>query len=197
MNKAELLNWYYSIEEDKMPQYIEASDANWRQVFYDGEWQNAIYSWSVFCNEGIWMYAETDSDRGYVFDLKKFEKEEDAVEYAKSILILKYKAIGGNTKEEMLIRYIQKDFGYSEKLAKSWIEKMKAYKDIIDEFYNYSICGRFYKKDGTKTEVCGYTAENLNKKYNLSPLGAYNYLVYLKEDPAHALADLKAGLPRK
>lgn len=95
MNKAELLNWYYSLKEDKMPSYIEASDANGRQVFYDSEWQNAIYSWSVFCKEGIWMYTETDSDRGYVFDIKKFEKEEDAVEYAKSILTLKYKVFRG------------------------------------------------------------------------------------------------------
>lgn len=43
----------------------------------------------------------------------------------------------------------------------------------------------------------GYTAEFLSKEYNLSPLGAYNYLVYLIEDPERALADLKAGLPTK
>ena len=45
--------------------------------------------------------------------------------------------------------------------------------------------------------LCGYTAETLHRDYNLSPLGAYNYLVYLKEDPNNALTDLKAGLPRK
>ena len=39
--------------------------------------------------------------------------------------------------------------------------------------------------------------EFLSKEYYLSPLGAYNYLVYLIEDPERALADLKAGLPTK
>ena len=33
MVKAELLKWYASIEKDKMPRYIEISDANESQIF--------------------------------------------------------------------------------------------------------------------------------------------------------------------
>lgn len=40
---------------------------------------------------------------------------------------------------------------------------------------------------------CGVIRKNDRYVY----LGAYNYLVYLIEDPERALADLKAGLPTK
>lgn len=106
MNKIELLDWYSSIESEKMPTYIEATDANNSQLFIDGEWKNAFYSWTLLCVGGIWKYAETDSERGYVYDFKIFDSEEDAIEYAKNILQKKYSAIGGNSTKEMLSRYM-------------------------------------------------------------------------------------------
>ena len=45
--------------------------------------------------------------------------------------------------------------------------------------------------------VEGYNAKMLFANYPLSELGAYKYLIYLREEPEAALADLKAGLPRK
>lgn len=44
MTKKELLKWYASIENDKMPRYIEISDANESQIFFNGRWQNVIYT---------------------------------------------------------------------------------------------------------------------------------------------------------
>ena len=197
MNKVELLVWYSSMESEKMPTYTEATDANNSQLFIDGEWKNTVYSWTLLCVDGIWKYAETDSERGYVLDFKIFNSEEDAVEYAKSILQKKYSAIGRNSTKEMLSRYVQQKFGYSEKRAKIMVDQMAIHQDVFEEFFNYARIGKFCKKDKTQTQLYGYTAEILNKEFNLSPLGAYNYLVYLIEDPEHALADLKAGLPRK
>lgn len=197
MVKAELLRWYASIETDKMPRYIEISDANESQIFLDGCWQNAIYVWSILFDGKNWKYVETDSDRGYVFDLKSFSSENEAVEYAKDILNKKFMASKGNSRFEMLQRYIQQKYGYSDKRASSMLNQMVLYGDIFEEFFNYARVGKFCKKDKTQTQVCGYTAETLHRDYNLSPLGAYNYLVYLKEDPNNALTDLKAGLPRK
>lgn len=78
MVKAELLRWYASIETDKMPRYIEISDANESQIFLNGCWQNAIYVWSILFDGKNWKYVETDSDRGYVFDLKSFSSENEA-----------------------------------------------------------------------------------------------------------------------
>ena len=197
MIKSELIEWYSSIYSDKMPHYIEILDANNSQVLVAEEWKNVVYSWSIFCTEGVWKYVETDGDRGYVFDLKCFNTEEDATEYAKEILNKKYLSLQGNSKEEMLCRFIQQRFGYSEKRAKIMVGQMSPYADIIDEFFNYARVGKYCKKDKTKTEVCGYTAERLIIEYNLSPLGAYNFLVYLKEKPENALKALNARLPGK
>lgn len=195
--KDELIEWYHSIYSDKMPRYIEILDANRSQVFVAGEWKNVFYSWSIFCAKKMWKYVETDEDKGYVFDLKCFDTENEAVDYANEILSRRYLALQGNSKEEMLCRFIQHKFGYSKEKSKTVVDQMSPYADIIDEFFNYARVGKCYKKDKTKTEVCGYTAERLITEYNLSPLGAYNFLVYLKEDPECALKDLAAQLPRK
>lgn len=197
MTKKELLKWYASIEKDKMPRYIEISDANESQIFFNECWQNVIYVWSVLFDGKNWKYVETDSDRGYVFGLKSFCSENEAVEYAKDILNKKILASKGNSRFEMLQRYIQQKYGYSDKRARSILNQMILYDDIFEEFFNYARAGKFCKNDNTQTQVCGYTAETLHRDYNLSPLGAYNYLVYLKENHDNALINLEAGLSRK
>ena len=70
---------------------------------------------------------------------------------------------------------------------------LKKHPDIEAEF-------AFYIKNGwVHNGICvsGYTAKLLNEKYPLSPLGAFNYLIYLRENPEEAIANLKKGLPRK
>ena len=148
-------------------------------------------------SERMSKYAETDSEKGYVVDIKEFDEESDTVEYAKETLNRKHLATNGNSKEEILCRYIQQKFGCSEKRSKIMVDQMIPYNDIFEEFFNYTCVGKFRKKDKSQIEICGYTAEVLNRDFNLSPLGAYNFLVYLKEEPERAIADLKAGLPRK
>ena len=142
-------------------------------------------------------YDSLDSEREYVVDIKAFDEESDDVEYAKETLNSRYLATKGNSKEEMLCRYIQQKYGYSEKRSRVMVDQMLPYSDIFEEFFNYSRVGKFRKKDESQVEICGYTAEVLNRDFNLSPLGAYNFLVYLKEEPERAIADLMARLPRK
>jgi hypothetical protein len=197
MDKNELLIWYKSVYSEMMPKFIEVNDANDSQIYFNGKWQNSFFSWSLFAVGNDWKYVETDSDRGYVIDLKAFSTEAKAVEYALNTLNRRYLATKGSSKEEMLTRYIQQKYGYTEKRADSMICQMKKYEDVFEEFYNYARTGKFCKRDKSQVEVHGYTAEVLNRDYNLSPLGAYNYLVYLIEEPEKAIADLKAGLPRK
>lgn len=197
MTKEELIEWYHSIYPNKMPRYVEVLDANYSQIFIDGKWQNAVYIWSIFKSGTQWKYVETDSERGYVSDLKAFENESQATQYAKEILTCLQVIANDDSKEDMLCRYIMQKYGYSEKRAKAMVSQMAPYHDIFEEFFNYARVGEFQKEDRTQTVVCGYTAERLVSEYNLSPLGAYNYLVYLKEEPQRALQDLKDDLPRK
>lgn len=118
MTKFELIEWYKTIPSEKMPQYIDSMDANNAQLFVDGEWKNIVFSWTLLFDGDKWKYAETDSDRGYVFDLRIFDTEFEATDYAKDTLNKKYLATIGNTKEDMLCRYIQQKYKYSEKRAR-------------------------------------------------------------------------------
>ena len=73
------------------------------------------------------------------------------------------------------------------------LDKLHKYGDIFNEFYYYVLKETF--EDGVREH--GYYASKLVEEFHLSPLGACNYLIYLREDTEHALANLKAGLPKK
>lgn len=75
--------------------------------------------------------------------------------------------------------------------------KLRAFPDICAEFENGLKSTPFLFPRENAVTVCGYCAEELNRSYPLSVLGAYNYLIYLREHPEEAIADLKKGLPRK
>lgn len=90
--------------------------------------------------------------------------------------------------------YLRTVGSYSEQRLDKIIEKLKKHGDIFFEFYDFVLYEAF-----AEDCICveGFTAEKLAGEYPLSPLGAYNYLIYLREMPDKALADLKAGLPAK
>ena len=74
-------------------------------------------------------------------------------------------------------------------------DKIARHDDICEEFYQYIMDDETFVSN--PIEVEGFTAQQLTTDYPLSILGAYNYLIYLREMPEKALADLKAGLPTK
>jgi hypothetical protein len=74
------------------------------------------------------------------------------------------------------------------------IRDMALHRDIYKEFAYYVKCRHFVNEP---IVIEGFSAKDLYEKYPLSIMGAYNYLIYLKEDTENALADLKAGLPRR
>ena len=81
----------------------------------------------------------------------------------------------------------------NEKQIQSNLEKMNHYEDIKTEFYQTIMTEQFPIESGIRVQ--GYTAQLLYDTTRLSILGAYNYLIYLREDPVNAIADLKKGLP--
>lgn len=95
-----------------------------------------------------------------------------------------------------ILSVLKSEFRLSEKRAVLAIQKLLAHKDIYDEFVLVATSGK-YAKESSAVAVEGYTAESLNSNYPLSLLGAYNYLIYLRESPKEALEDLRKGLPRK
>jgi len=93
-----------------------------------------------------------------------------------------------------IVEYIINYLGLSEENARRSYEKIKKHKDIRNEFYDYIMNEKFSDK---LINVKEWTAESLYNTTHLNVLGAYNYLIYLREEPEEALANLKAGLPRK
>ena len=129
------------------------------------------------------------------------ERNMDSDEMYDSIKMLdKWYADNYRNKSEAVLRreaiknYLLSENNLSERRADMTISKLAKHKDIYLEFSDY-VAKRAFPEDGLSVE--GYTAKILNQNYPLSPLGGYNYLIYLREMPDKALADLKAGLPTK
>lgn len=99
-----------------------------------------------------------------------------------------------NNFDKSLINKMQNKFSLSYISAVKELTKLNKYKDIYNEFEIGMENNDFVFPEVFAIKVEGYTAEYLHKNFNLSELGAYNYLIYLREKPEEALDDLKRGL---
>ena len=95
-----------------------------------------------------------------------------------------------------LIKKMMRQFVMSKKQAVNALMGLSKYEDLFNEFVA-GMNGEQFRFPDTLISVEGFTAKQLNEEYPLSVIGAYNYLKYLREDKAHALKDLKNGLPRR
>lgn len=101
-----------------------------------------------------------------------------------------------NNYDKRVLKMLKGEYKMSEKRAVLTIQKLLSHKDIFDEFVLVAKTGK-YANESSAITVSGFTAERLYNDYPLSLLGAYNYLIYLREAPNEALEDLRRGLPRK
>ena len=93
-----------------------------------------------------------------------------------------------------IIHYLIYEANVSELIAQKWYKKFYHNPDIRNEFYDFIMTGS-YPSNPVKVE--GFTAKELASNYPLSVVGAYNYLIYLREKPIEALNNLAKGLPIK
>ena len=94
-----------------------------------------------------------------------------------------------------LVDAMQSRYGLSIKKTVLALSKLEKYPDIWEEFTEGMTQDPFrFPKEGA-VSVEGHTAEELFHCTKLKELGAYNYLIYLREQPERALADLEKGLP--
>ena len=119
-------------------------------------------------------------------------------EYLMAEVVNSYSNKGELNPEELmdnLIKdYLEYNTDFSNERKNKIIKKLRKYGDIFYEFYHYALKERI-EEEGVVIE--GYSAKRLNAEYPLSILGAYNYLIYLREDPKNALKDLRNGLWEK
>ena len=91
-------------------------------------------------------------------------------------------------RDSMIKDYIRAKTDYSDDMIQATLKKLREHKDVFLEFHN-TILAEDYPKKGIVVE--GYTAEQVADRLSLTPLGAYNYLIYLREKPEEALDNLE------
>ena len=96
----------------------------------------------------------------------------------------------------MIVKKMQEKFNIRGKQIVQSIRKLEKYPDIFEEFKTV-LANDDIKLLNTEITESGHTAKELNLNYSLSILGAYNYLIYLRELPSEALNYLEKGLPIK
>ncbi len=96
---------------------------------------------------------------------------------------------------EQIFEFLVEKENQTPKLASQMCDKFEKHSDIMRELYQYIQTGKFVSDDPVTVE--GYTAEMLEASTYLKPVGAFNYLIYLRNKPEIALDKLKKGLPLK
>lgn len=89
--------------------------------------------------------------------------------------------------------YLKDKCGLNEYRSEQEYQGLHKHKDLEEEFISY-ILDKW--NEDKLIVVEGYNAKELNEKYPLSMLGAYNYLIYLRKNPEEAKENLRKGLPR-
>ena len=94
---------------------------------------------------------------------------------------------------EQIFEYLVEIENQTPKLASQMCDKFEKHPDIMKELVNYIQTGEFLAENSVTVE--GYTAKMLKETTYLKPVGAFNYLIYLRNKPEIALENLKKGLP--
>lgn len=100
------------------------------------------------------------------------------------------------TPKKYVCNFLQKKYNISKFDAKDIWNDLKYDFHVLNEVKYFTLNNKFVPEDDCY-RVEGYSAQDIFEKTYLTEIGAYDYLIYLKEDPEPALKDLKNGLPRK
>ena len=100
--------------------------------------------------------------------------------------------------KDTTIEYFTNELKENPVRAEEMYSKLEKHPDILQEFENWLTTRQFPDEDNGSVIVNGYSAKKLSEVNTLlEPIGIYNYLVYLREDPEKALLELENGLPTK
>ena len=156
----------------------------------------------IYEKDGQWIYFSADErnniDEEIIGDEDKaFDRMTDEVDYDLGFITNKFVTREiAKLPKKIICEFLQKEYSLSSQQADDAWDYLKQDMRALFEFKYYVANGEFVPEKAAY-KVQGYSAEQLYNTTYLEVLGAFNYLVYLKRKPKEALADLKAGLPRK
>ena len=104
-----------------------------------------------------------------------------------------YITVAQAKRENAIINYCKEEHSMPAAEAKAAYDKLYTQYDILNEFY-------FFVKNKRLLSFFPLTVERVSAQKlvdsaKLTPLAAYNYLVYLRESPKEALEKFEKGLP--
>lgn len=172
--KKELLEWLKNVPQKGIPKYIEISG---EQAAAGSGWQGKRCVWGIARMHNIWIYAETNR-KGRISDKRGFPDECSAVSYARYAMENKIREARHTTPYDKTVKYIQEELGCPKEMSDGLAGQIYACPGIADEFLHYIDTGSF----GRGTEIHGYTACVLYRKYGLNPVDAYIYMAHLQKN---------------
>lgn len=181
----------YGINLDKLSITIENPDG----------WEG---SHGIYEENGQWFYYYSDG-RNQTTN-SRLECEEDAFDRMLNQVFADLRKKGYITLDiskdvvkipkDTVCRYIRDTYALSEAQAEHAWNKLKQDMHVLFEFKHYVASGAFIPEQFAY-KVRGHSAEQLYRSTYLEVLGAFNYLIYLGQNPKEALENLKKGLPRR
>lgn len=96
--------------------------------------------------------------------------------------------------KQIFCDFLRKKYSLTTKQIDDTWDYLKQDMHVLFEFKHYIATGEFVPEKHSY-KVQGYSAEKLYKTTYLEVLGAFNYLIYLRNKPKEALLNLEKGLP--
>ena len=187
LEKEGLLKIYI---DGRLLQYVDEE-----QIMQGGEWRSMTDVYGIYREGDRYHIFFTDAERGIPFYGRSCSNEAEACDRLYERL-LRQLEIHQRYVLKYLREYLIREIHYSAKLADAACKDLKRNFDIAEELWITLDC-RDFPAPGYYLTVRGYSAEELYNNYKLNILGAYNYLIFLREEPWKALEILKKGLPKK
>ncbi len=156
--------------KNALPHYIDVEDVNEWGLQKNGQWFVMPNRWGVVHkNEKYIFFITEDDDIGRIWHTEEREDEDSLVEYIKKRFDIKMAAAAHvSTDSDLMRRFIQRVYGYSEDHAANVVAQFSKYADIFDEFRNFQRHHVMEQKRGNKVTEQGYTAEKLVETYHLT-----------------------------
>lgn len=164
---------------------------------------NIVNTYGYFFEKNQYFIFVTDDERGIIIRRKSFLSEEDAINYLSELLEAHNFSHLSNqiienfkNKKDIIINYLKNIYNYSDKRIEKTLKDISSNKIIAFELI-YFIENNDFVPDKYALQFYGYTAKKLFEETDLTIIGAFNYLNYLKKNPNEAIFNLNKGLPRK
>lgn len=158
----------------------------------------------IYQKDGKWFYYSADG-RNHI-DSSLLDSEEEAFSKMLRCVFLdldtkRYltKAIDEDVvkiEKGTVCHFMCDAYSITQQQASDAWDYLKQDMRVLFEFKHYVATGEFVPEKYSY-KVQGYSAERLHKTTYLEVLGAFNYLIYLRNKPKEALLNLQKGLPRR